>query len=54
MTSKLTKRIEELELRLRQQDDSVRTLSSYKELLELTGFVYDLSRKIDQLETARV
>jgi hypothetical protein len=53
MVSKLSKRIEELELRLRQHEGTERDLS-YKAVLELTGFVYELSRKIDQLEAASV
>lgn len=46
MVSKLSKRIEELELRLKQHEGTERD-SSYKAVLELTGFVHELSRKLD-------
>jgi hypothetical protein len=54
MVSKLSKRIEEFELRLKRQGDSEQELSespqraSHKTVLELTSFVHELSRKIDQ------
>jgi hypothetical protein len=51
MVSKLSKRLEELELRLRQHEGTERDLS-HKAVLELTSFVYELSRKIDQIEAA--
>lgn len=46
MVSKLSKRIEELELRLKQHESTEYDIS-YKAVLELTGFVHELSRKID-------
>ena len=46
MVSKLSKRIEEFELRLGQQESSHPDIS-YKTVLELTGLVHELSRKID-------
>jgi hypothetical protein len=46
MVSKLSKRIEDLELRLKQREGTERDIS-YKAVLELTGFVHELSRKID-------
>jgi hypothetical protein len=46
MVSKLSKRIEELELRLKQREGTEHNIS-YKAVLELTGFVHELSRKID-------
>jgi hypothetical protein len=46
MVSKLSRRIEELELRLKQHESTEHD-SSYKAVLELTGFVHELSRKID-------
>lgn len=45
MVSKLSKRIEELELRLKQHESTERDIS-YKAVLELTGVVHELSRKI--------
>ncbi|UVT20339.1 MAG: hypothetical protein H8K03_21660 [Nitrospira sp.] len=47
MVSKLSKRIEEFDLCLRQLEVSERDVS-YKAVLELTTFVHELSRKIDQ------
>jgi hypothetical protein len=46
MVSKLSKRIEELELRLKQREGTEHNIS-YKAVLELTSFVHELSRKID-------
>lgn len=51
MVSKLSKRIEEFELRLRHRETSDKAIF-YTEVLELAGFVHELSRKIDQLEAA--
>ncbi|MDK2742408.1 MAG: hypothetical protein NDI90_05795 [Nitrospira sp. BO4] len=51
MVSKLSKRIEEFDLRLREVEGSERD-KSYKAVLELTSFVRELSRKIDQQEEA--
>jgi hypothetical protein len=45
MVSKLSKRIEELELRLQQPEGSQSDF--YKAVTELTGFVLELSRKVD-------
>ncbi|UVT15114.1 MAG: hypothetical protein H8K04_14985 [Nitrospira sp.] len=47
MVSKLSKRMEEFELRLREAEGLERD-KSYKAVLELTSFVHELSRKIDQ------
>ncbi|UVT19010.1 MAG: hypothetical protein H8K03_14490 [Nitrospira sp.] len=47
MVSKLSKRIEELEFRLRQAEGKEQDMS-YKAVLELTSYVHELSRKIDQ------
>lgn len=46
MVSKLSKRIEEFDLRLKQLESSHPDIS-YKAVLELTSFVHELSRKID-------
>ncbi len=46
MVSKLSKRIEDLELQLRQLESS-RQNNSYQAVLELTSLVHELSRKID-------
>lgn len=46
MVSKLSKRIEEFELRLKQLESSHQDIT-YKAVLELTNFVHELSRKID-------
>lgn len=46
MVSKLSKRIEQLELSLKQHESTEHD-SSYKAVLELTSFVHELSRKID-------
>lgn len=51
MVSKLSKRIEEFELRLGQQESSKPDIT-YKTVLELTSFVHELSRKIDQQQEA--
>jgi hypothetical protein len=53
MVSKLSKRIEELELRLRQHEGSQSDVT-YKAVLELTGFVHELSRKIDHQQEVTV
>lgn len=47
MISKLSKRLDEFELRLRQMEGSDRD-ETYKAILELTSFVHELSRKVDQ------
>jgi hypothetical protein len=52
MVSKLSKRIEEFELRLRELESSHQDVT-FKAVLELTSCVHELSRKIDhQQETA--
>lgn len=53
MVSKLSKRLEEFELRLRQLEGSEQDMS-YKAVLELTSFVHELSRKLDQQQEASV
>lgn len=47
MVSKLSKQIEEFEVRLGQEESSHADIS-YKTVLELTGLVHELSRKIDR------
>ncbi len=47
MVSKLSKRIEDFELRLGQRESSHQN-NSYKAVRELTSLVHELSRKIDQ------
>jgi len=52
MVSKLSRRLEDFELRLRQLESTNPDIS-YKAVLELTRMVHELSQKIDhQQETA--
>jgi hypothetical protein len=51
MVSKLSKRIDEFELRLRQLESSNPDIS-YKAILELTSLVHELSQKIDHQQEA--
>jgi hypothetical protein len=51
MVSKLSKRIEEFELRLRELESTHQDIT-FKAVLELTNLVQELSRKIDQQQEA--
>lgn len=51
MVSKLSKRIEDFELRLKQLESSHQDIT-FKAVLELTKFVHELSQKIDQQQQA--
>ena len=58
MVSKLSKRIEEFDLRLRQLESTEPSRASaeqglsFKAVIELTSLVLELSRKIDQQQEA--
>jgi chaperonin cofactor prefoldin len=51
MVSKLSKRIEDFELRLKQLESSHQDIT-FKAVLELTKLVHELSQKIDQQQQA--
>jgi hypothetical protein len=51
MVSKLSKRIEDFELRLKQLESTHQDIT-FKAVLELTNFVHELSQKIDEQQQA--
>ena len=51
MVSKLSKRIEDFELRLKQLESTHQDIT-FKAVLELTNFVHELSQTIDEQQKA--